>query len=62
MTLFRTFVFKCELSDFKPDSPIFVNGAGNGLLLESLKILHNTVMTSEFDYIENNFSQLKFVA
>ena len=40
----------------------FVNGAGNGLLLESLKILHNTVMTSEFNYIENNFSQLKFVA
>ncbi len=36
MTLFRTFVFKCELSDFKPDSPIFVNGASNVIWLQPL--------------------------
>ena len=34
MTLFRTFVFDCDLSDFEPDSPVFKNGAANGIRLE----------------------------
>ena len=34
MTLFRTFVFDCDLSDFEPDSPIFKNGASDGLNFE----------------------------
>lgn len=31
MTLFRTFVFNCDLSDFEPDSLIFKNGAPDGI-------------------------------
>ena len=36
MTLFRTFVFDCDLSDFEPDSPVFENGAGNVIWLQPL--------------------------
>ena len=31
MTLFRTFVFDCDLSDFEPDSLVFKNGAPDGI-------------------------------
>ena len=34
MTLFRTFVFDCDLSDFEPDSLVFENGASDGLNFE----------------------------
>lgn len=36
MTLFRTFVFDCDLSDFEPDSLVFENGAGNVIWLQPL--------------------------
>lgn len=31
MTLFRTFVFNCDIFDFEPNSPLFENGASDGI-------------------------------
>lgn len=40
----------------------FVNGAGNGLLLETVKALVKLATSEEYNYIENNFKSLKIVA
>ncbi len=53
MTLFRTFVFDCDLSDFEPDSLVFENGAPCRTMLEILT--HNKKFAT---FYQNNVKNI----
>ena len=59
MTLFRTFVFDCDLSDFEPDSPVFKNGASNGIELEKLYVNFAQLTLHEAELVHQLERQLR---